>query len=416
VIHDFARMNNPSAEIFSQGDEVITGEIADTNAAWLSQELVRLGFDVARHTAVGDRLEALVGLLREIAGRADLCLCTGGLGPTCDDFTAEAVSRAFGMPLEMDEAALTQIEAYFIRLGRPMPEVNRKQALLPQGADRLDNLWGTAPGFALRAGRCRFVFMPGVPSEMKAMFRQSVKPELPRQFALHPDRLVVLRTVGVGESALQERLDRIALPPEVRLGFRAGGPENQVKLLFPADFPESELDATVRRAVEAVGEAVYAVGCGGNSGGLETVAGRELTARKATLYAVETLSGGALANRCAGEDWFLGSTVVPNPALLLPWFGVDADGEPARTATRIAERARALTGADYVLAQFAGGGWEAFRNETGSIEVHFALAGPEGLRQESRLIGGGLQRRRNAAAALALDFVRRRLLDEVSAQ
>jgi nicotinamide-nucleotide amidase len=406
-------MNNPIAEIFSQGDEVVTGEIADTNAAWLSRELAVLGFDVARHTAVGDRLEALIDLLREIAGRADLCLCTGGLGPTCDDLTAEAVSRVFGMPLEMDEAALEQIEAYFIRLGRPMPEINRKQALLPEGSDRLDNLWGTAPGFALRAGRCRFVFMPGVPGEMKAMFGHWVRPDLPRQFALHPDRLVILNTVGIGESALQERLDRIALSPEVRLGFRAGGPENQVKLLFPADFPESAFDDTVRRAVEAVGDAVYAIGSGGNSGGgLETVVGRELTARNATLYAVETLSGGALANRCAGEDWFLGSTVVPNLALLLPWFGVEADGEPAQIAARLAEQARTLTGAGYALAQFADCGREALLSDAGNIEVHFALAGPEGFWQESRPIGGGLQRRRNTAAALALDFVRRRLLGE----
>jgi nicotinamide-nucleotide amidase len=403
-------MNNPIAEIFSQGDEVVTGEVADTNAAWLSRELAVLGFDVARHTAVGDRLEALVDLLREIAGRADLCLCTGGLGPTCDDLTAEAVSRAFGMPLEMDEAALARIEAYFIRLNRPMPEINKKQALLPKESDRLDNLWGTAPGFTLRVGRCRFVFMPGVPGEMKAMFGHWVRPDLPRQFALHPDRLVILNTVGIGESALQERLDRIALSPEVRLGFRAGGPENQVKLLFPADFPKSELDATVRCAVEAVGDAVYAIGSGGNSdSSLESVVGREFVVRNATLYAVETVSGGALANRCAGADWFLGSIVVPNPVLLLSWFDVEADGEPARTAARLAEKARTLTGADYALAQFADGDREALLSDAGNIEVHFALAGPEGLWQESRLIGGGLQRRRNTAAALALDFVRRRM-------
>jgi molybdenum cofactor synthesis domain-containing protein len=130
----------------------VTGEIADTNAAWLSSELIGLGFDVTRHTAVGDRLEALVDLLREISRRADLCLCTGGLGPTCDDLTAEAVSLAFERPLAMDPTALTQIEDWFSRMNRDMPSVNRKQAMLPAGATRLDNLWGTAPGGAADPG------------------------------------------------------------------------------------------------------------------------------------------------------------------------------------------------------------------------------------------------------------------------
>ena len=141
-------MTQPRAEIFSQGDEVVTGEIVDTNAAWLAEALTGMGFEIARHTAVGDRLDELIQLLREIAERADLCVCTGGLGPTCDDLTAEAVSRAFGRPLAMDSVALGQIEDWFRRMGRNMSAVNRKQALLPAGAVRLDNAWGTAPGSA----------------------------------------------------------------------------------------------------------------------------------------------------------------------------------------------------------------------------------------------------------------------------
>jgi nicotinamide-nucleotide amidase len=400
----------PTAEIFSQGDEVVTGEIADTNAAWLSQELSILGFEVMRHTAVGDRLEALVELLREIAARADLCLCTGGLGPTCDDLTAEAVALAFGLPLETDETALAQVESWFVRMGRDMPKVNRKQALLPKGSERLDNLWGTAPGFALTAGRCRFAFMPGVPGEMKALYRHWVRPDLPRRFPIRPARLVVLRTVGVGESTLQEWLGGIELPAEVKLGFRTGGPENRVKLLFPADFPEAEKDETVRRAAGAMGEAMYSIGEGHDGGeSLEAVLGRALAARNASLYAIETASGGALAQRCAGMDWFQGARIVSDPTRLPARFGIAALPSPAETARRIAVAAREESGADYALVQFGEFTPAELRSETDRVELHLALAGPAGTRSESHWLGGPSPRKRAAAAACGLDFVRRTL-------
>lgn len=402
-------MNKPIAEIFSQGDEVVTGAIADTNAAWLSRELAPLGFEVARHTTVGDHLDALVNLLREISQRADLCLGTGGLGPTCDDLTSEAVGRAFGMPLEEDPAALAQIEAFFARMGRAMPEVNKKQAWLPRGAERLDNRWGTAPGFAVRAGRCRFVFMPGVPSEMQAMFGHWVKPDLERRFSLRPDRLVVLRTIGVGESTLQEHLNWVSLPPAARLGFRAGGPENQVKLLFPANFPEDELQDTIRLAVAAIGEAVYAIGGDDDAEStLEAAAGRGLAASGAKLFIVETVSGGALAHRCAGRDWLLGGLAAPSHDLLHGWLGTAAADDASRTAACLAVAARQRSGADYALIQYTGEE-SLCEDSEAPIDVHFALAGAERLWQECRAIGGKPARRRNTAAALALDFLRRRL-------
>lgn len=398
-------MSTLQAEIFSQGDEVVTGAVVDTNAAWLSRELAPLGFEVARHSAVGDRLDDLVGLLREIAGRADLCVCTGGLGPTCDDLTAEAVARAFEWPLQEDDTALVQIMAWFARMGRVMPDINRKQALLPRGAERLDNLWGTAPGFAVQAGRCRFVFMPGVPGEMKAMFAHTVKPDLLRRYALRPQRLAVLRTVGVGESALQESLDRVALPDGVRLGFKVGGPENQVKLLFPADFPADAADALVQQAVDAIGAPFYALGGDEDpEATLEAAAGRGLMAQNAKLFIVEGVSGGLLASRCAGRNWLSGAFAAPGREGLLRWFGVAAAGDAARTAACMAMAARERSGADYALVQYAD---PDPLGESGPLEVHFALASATRLWQDSRAVGSDPQRRRSSAAALALDCLRR---------
>ncbi|MCX7103617.1 MAG: competence/damage-inducible protein A, partial [Methylobacter sp.] len=212
---------NPTLEIFSQGEEVVTGQTVDTNAAWLSEQVVTLGFTVTRHTAVGDKLDDLVTLLREISTRADCCICTGGLGPTSDDLTAEAVAKAFDLPLEFDAVAYEQIKRFFDIRNRAMPEANRKQALFPKGAERIDNAWGTAPGFSLQVGRCWFAFSPGVPTEMRHLFEESIGPTLANRFLLKPPRLVTIKTLGIGESDIQQRLNGNKIPAPVQLGFRA---------------------------------------------------------------------------------------------------------------------------------------------------------------------------------------------------
>ena len=403
-------MTNPVAEIFSQGDEVVNGEIADTNAAWLSSELIGLGFTVSRHTAVGDRLEALTGLLREIAGRADLCLCSGGLGPTTDDLTAQAVSLAFGRPLRLDAEALAQIEDWFHRMGRPMAAVNRKQAWLPEGADRLDNDWGTAPGFALQAGRCRFFFMPGVPKEMQAMFRQAIRPALPGYFALTPLQWVILRTIGLGESTLQERLDPIVLPAGVHLGVRTGGAENQVKLTFPPQCPSATVNATVEAVAAAIGVAVYAtVRNGEGPVSLAEVAGQRLAARGARLYLVETLSGGALAAQCNGADWLAGARVATAPERLLSAFAITPGATPDVTVKCLARTVREREGVDYALVQYGEGPAADRQDGLARTEVWYALAGPKQVHAESRVLTGTLPRQRAAAAAHGLDVLRRQL-------
>ncbi len=235
----------PCAEILSQGDEIVCGEIADSNSAWLSRQLVESGLPVTRHTAVGDRLKDLTSVLKEIAERAACCICTGGLGPTRDDLTAEAVSLAFDLPLKLDPAALLMIEERFRQRKQTMPETNRKQALLPQGAKRLDNHWGTAPGFYLEAGGCHFYFLPGVPREMEAMYRQYVAGQLPQLFALRRRQRVVIHVEGMGESKIEALLATLALPPEVRLGFHAMPEKIRLKLTFPSEYKASKREAIV---------------------------------------------------------------------------------------------------------------------------------------------------------------------------
>lgn len=242
-------------EILSQGEELICGEVVDSNSAWLSRRLTSLGFRVRRHTTVGDRLPDLEMVLEEIAGRADLCIGSGGLGPTRDDLTAEAVSRAFNLPLLLDQEALRAIQACFHRRNQAMPATNRKQALLPQGSQRLDNPLGTAPGFSLQVRRCRFFFLPGVPKEMEAMYERYVAPQLPQWYSVTPERRLVIRVRGLGESRLEECLADLPMPEDMTLGYRATPGEVEVKLVFPASFDRSSVDALVAAIQSRLGQA-----------------------------------------------------------------------------------------------------------------------------------------------------------------
>lgn len=250
---------NPKVEIFSQGEEVVSGQVADTNAAWLSQQLVTMGFHVSRHTAVGDNLDDLISLLTEIASRADCCICSGGLGPTCDDLTTEAVAKAFDLPLQFDQAAFEQIKQYFQQKNRLMPDLNRKQAMLPEGVTRIDNTVGSAPGFCFCQQNCWFVFLPGVPSEMQHLFTETVAADLKNRFSPKPSQLITVKTRGMGESQLQELMNQFTLPENVQLGFRATVGEVHTKLLFPPHYVKADATALVAQIAEKIGESIFAI-------------------------------------------------------------------------------------------------------------------------------------------------------------
>lgn len=402
---------NPLFEVLSQGEEVVTGQVADTNAAWLSQEAVGLGFTVARHTSVGDKLEDLICLLNEIAVRADCCVCTGGLGPTSDDLTAEAVSLAFNLPLAFDSVAFDQIKAYFDKRGRMMPASNRKQALLPATSIRLDNRWGTAPGFAVKHERCRFWFVPGVPSEMKEMFAAHVKPMLTGCFDLHPGRLITIGCVGVGESELQDRIGAITLPPDVQLGFRAQIGIVQTKLLFPSGFPVSLMKEVTELTAKTIGDSVYSIdGLDDrqDASDLAAVAGRLALASGKKIAVVETASFGLLTAKIGMADWLAGGEIYPSIAAMAQAHGMDGRNAGWREiATAATLSIRKKTGADTVLLQIVP---EQEQNEK-AVNLVNMLVEEGGIKERSRNISGLAERKQQMAALLSLDFLRRCLLE-----
>ncbi|MEC4747587.1 molybdopterin-binding protein [Methylomicrobium sp. Wu6] len=401
----------PILEIFSQGEEIVTGQTLDTNAAWLSEQAVQLGFTVARHTAVGDKLGDLVELLKEIAERADCCLCTGGLGPTSDDLTAEAVAEAFGLPLEFDEIAYRQIQSYFSNRKRPMPETNRKQALLPQGSIRLDNDWGTAPGFAVPAGRCWFAFMPGVPSEMRHIFLERVKPLLNERFILNPSRLVTIKTLGIGESDIQQRLGEVKMPERVQLGFRAGVDEVQTKLLFPADYPEKDMTALTADMTARLGDFVFGIdGLNEETGNLAAAVDKLMRAAGKTLAVIETASQGLLAAKCLGYAWLHSAAYEQSLSALGERLGVAVEmSDLAKTGELLAKALQNQNPADFVLIQLYDGSPAQFQNKDQTIILYNTLLNRESFQQNRHNLGGPAGRKQNQAALLGLDLLRRHL-------
>ncbi|MGZ8225244.1 MAG: competence/damage-inducible protein A [Methylococcaceae bacterium] len=402
---------NPTLEIFSQGEEIVTGQIADTNAAWLSQQGVQLGFTVTRHTAVGDKLDDLVELLREIAGRADCCICTGGLGPTSDDLTAEAVAKAFDLPLEFDEIAFEQIKQFFSNRKRAMPESNRKQAMLPKGAQRLDNDLGTAPGFAVQAGRCWFAFIPGVPPEMRHLFTDRILPSLSTRFTLRPDKLITIKTIGIGESALQEQINDIDIPTAVQLGFRASVSEVQIKLLFPHDYPDTAIASLTSSITAQLGDNVFAIDSPEkNSGDLVAVIDKLMLNGKHTLAVIETASYGLLGSLCVGSDWLLSAVYQQSIVKSLQHLDAEADIDQLTGAAKaLAADLQKTSCADLVLIQLFAGNHNNLHDNNKSIVLYLTLLIGDQFLHASHSLTGPIKRKQHQAALLSLDLLRRYL-------
>jgi len=295
-------------EMLSTGDEVLHGQIVDTNAAWLADILFQHGLPMTSRTTVGDALESLVSTLQARSQQADVLIVNGGLGPTSDDLSALAAAQACGVELELQQAWLTQMEAWFASRGRVMAASNRKQAEIPANAELIDNPVGTACGFALQLNRCWMFFTPGVPSEFKVMVEQQIIPRLKARFS-PPEPPICLRltTFGRGESDLAAELEPLSLPEGVVMGYRSSMPIIEIKLTGPA---------SQRVAMEQVWQQVrlQLAECTLYEGtaGLPALLARELQQRDYQLTLSEQYTAGLL-------NWQLAAAGVPlRGAQILP--------------------------------------------------------------------------------------------------
>lgn len=406
-------------EILSTGDEVLTGMIADTNAAFLADRMGSLGFEVVRHTTVGDDRAMLEAAFRQLGESADVVLCTGGLGPTVDDLTTEIAAQVLGCELVLDAPALAYMEGLWTARGRTMPENNRKQAMIPAPAEVLANPIGTAPGFTARLGRAQFFFMPGVPREMKRMFAEQVVPRLER---LRTEPTVfevrVYRTFGLTESGADQALAGLeARHPEVKLGFRAHFPEIQVKLTAkgPDDAAvKARLQAASDEVKQRLGAAVFSDGLS-----IEEIVGAGLRRDRATVATAESCTGGLVAQMLTAvpgsSDYVDRGFVTYSNQAKMDLLGVTAEilrdhgavSEPCARA--MAEGARTRAGTTYAVAitGIAGPGGGTPEKPVGLVYV--ALAAPDGTVVRRLRWTGQREQVRAISAMVALDMLRRKL-------
>lgn len=374
-----------NVEMLSTGDEVLHGQIIDTNAAWLADFFFNQGLPLTRRNTVGDDLDALVAILRERSEQADVLIVNGGLGPTSDDLSALAAATAKGEGLILHPEWLETMTRFFAERGRPMAESNRKQAEIPASAEMINNPVGTACGFAIQLNRCLMFFTPGVPSEFKVMVEQEILPRLRQRFTL-PDPPVCLRmtTFGRSESELAQSLNPLTLPPGVVMGYRSSMPIIELKLTGPANQRDAML-ALWPEVRKVAGDSLIFEG----TEGLPAQIARCLQERQLSLTLSEQFTSGLLALQLsrAGAP-LLASEVVP------------AREETLAQAARWAAERR--------INHFAGLALAVSGQENDHLNV--ALATPDGtfaLRVKFSATRHSLAVRQEVCAMMALNMLRR---------
>jgi nicotinamide-nucleotide amidase len=287
-----------NAEIVTSGTEILLGDIVDTNAAWIAQQLREAGVNLFYKTTVGDNEPRLRGVIELGMTRSDVIIITGGLGPTVDDITRDAIANATGCPLELHDGALVTLQARFARFGATMTDNNRQQALIPHGAILIENPVGTAPGFIVETERCAVIALPGVPREMKQLMADSVLPYLrARLGSAAVIRRRILRTFGIGESTIDHRLGEMLRRSNPTVGLAAQTGQCDIRIAARAEdaaTAEALLDAIEAEVRREVGDFIYSTTPGES---YESVLVRRLQAAGVTLALLETNTRGALAAR-----------------------------------------------------------------------------------------------------------------------
>ncbi|HEY2881989.1 MAG TPA: CinA family nicotinamide mononucleotide deamidase-related protein [Pirellulales bacterium] len=384
------------AEIISIGDELTSGQRLDTNSQWLSIRLGELGVAVKFHTTVADDLGANVEVFRQAAQRADIVVATGGLGPTADDLTRDAIAAAAGVDLVQNDAALAHIESLFARRQRPMPERNRVQAMFPRGSQVIHNPAGTAPGIDIRIPRAgakpsRIFALPGVPAEMREMWEQTVAQEI--ACMLGTARVIrhkQIKCFGVGESDLEQMMpDIIRRGRDPQVGITVHGATITLRITAAGESAEAcyrAMEPTIETIHQCLGTLVFGEG----DDELQHAVLRLLIAEFKTVATAEWGSGGMIADWFSevpeSSGLFLGASVVRTSAALKAELGIEPPNSqtPAETQRVVGEMAKACRqrfAADYGLSV---GPLPELNPPAAQLPLlYLAVAGPNGVTVKS---------------------------------
>lgn len=385
-----------AAEIVTTGTEILLGEIVDTNAAWIAQQLRDAGVNLYFKTTVGDNEARVRGVIELGMSRSDVIIVSGGLGPTVDDITRQAIAAATGRQLILHEGALETLKARFARFGAVMTENNLQQALIPDGAAIIPNPVGTAPGFIVETDRSTVIALPGVPREMKHLMTETVLPYLrQRSGDTGIIRRRVFRTMGIGESRIDSELADLMHGSNPTIGLAAHTAQADIRITAraaTAAAADTLLDALENEIRLRIGQYIYSAT---PEEPYEAVVARSLQEAGAQIALLESNTAGAVAARLdavAGPyalvtaHWQVGGELPPGVGEQMN--GVNADRFSDELARRVAEAVRATSGATFGVVELGTSGADEGVYGQKSGQTWLALAGPAGVVSQHLAVGG----------------------------
>jgi nicotinamide-nucleotide amidase len=407
------------AEVIAIGSELLLGQIIDTNSASIAKSLAENGIELVHTTTVGDDLQRMKETIDAAIHRSEIVITTGGIGPTEDDLTREAVAHVTQHPLTFQPHLMEQIEALFKRRGFQMTENNRKQAYIPEAAVPIENPKGTAPGFVVETPKGVILSIPGVPSEMEYLMENTVIPFLRKRFNLQRQiiRYRVLRACGLGESAVGHEIkDLMKESKNPSVGTLASIGDIRIRITAKADTSEEAsnlIQKTEQEIRGRLGILIYGVDD-------ETLHGniaKALERLNLTVSVAETLTGGIISQKLAspGNRFFVQGTVLSSETSQKAFLGLSPDefnslrNDPKRFAEVLAEKSRIGLRADLGLAMFARIAEEQKKGEY-RVETYYSLSTSTGMKSQEYSLGGELWTVRERAAIIALDLLRKYLL------
>jgi len=411
------------AEIISIGDELLIGQVVNTNASWMAAELNKWGIPVVQITAISDKETAIISALDEASERADIILITGGLGPTKDDITKHVLAKYFNSKLIFHEPSFEQVKKLFRARNYEVTPINRKQAEIPENCTPLTNIHGTAPGMWFEKEGKVFVSMPGVPFEMKALMRNEVLPRLREKFEVGYIFHKTIMTFGLGESRLAEKIEDIenSLPGFIKLAYLPQPGIVRLRLSATGK-DESTLKGEVQKYCKAINERVPELVFGYDDITMEKVVGKLLLEKNKTLTTAESCTGGYLAHlitSIAGSSaYFIGSVISYSNEVKTNELGVKAvdlykhGAVSKQVVEQMAIGVREKLNSDYSLATSGIAGPDGGTEEKPVGTVWIALSTPDGVK--SKLIHLGEHRGRNIrrSALAALNMLRLELITD----
>jgi len=412
------------AGIIGVGDELVTGQVVDTNSSHLARELGQMGIEVIEHCTVGDDVGLIASEITRLTAQSDVLIVSGGLGPTGDDVTREGLAKAMRTELVLDEESLAHIQKFFRARNREMSSANQRQALLPVGTNALPNLRGTAPGICGTIGNCKVFLVPGVPHEMRAMFAEQIAPGLRRGSAVLVHRII--HTTGMGESDLAERISDLIDPNgEPAVGTRVA--DGLVSIRVTARGKDiSEANTRAESVMREIKDRLADLVVGQDDETISSVIGALLGQRGATLVTAESCTGGLIGQMVTevpgSSEYYLGGVVAYSNRLKRELLGVsesvlETHGAVSKAAAAaMAEGARGRLASQYAVSAtgIAGPGGGTPDKPVGL--VYIAVSGPGGTEVHRRSFSGDRNMIRTRAAVSALNYLRLRLLENRDGQ